>query len=112
MEWLHEDTPEQVLDNILRPKRVPLFESSTLLLQPKVIYRHLRVPMLIIDPVIANDRFPFEKYNKELQQIHPALIEHKIYPDTNHGAHLQRPSEFIKDATAFLKKVKDFYKLK
>jgi len=112
MEWLHEDTPERVLDNILRPTRVPLIESSTLLLQPKIIYRHLHVPMLIIDPVIANDRFPIEKYNKELQQMHPALIEHKIYPNTNHGAHLQRRSEFIKDAAAFLKKVKDFHKLK
>ncbi len=112
MEWLHEDTPEHVLDNILRPTRVPLFESSGLLLQPKVVYRNLHVPMLIIDPVIANDFFPFEKYNKQLQQMHPALIEHKIYPNTNHGAHLLRPSEFIKDAAAFLKRVKTFHRLR
>ena len=112
MEWLHEDTPEHVLDNILRPTRVPLFESSGLLLQPKVVYRNLHVPMLIIDPVIANDFFPFEKYNKELQQMHPALIEHRIYPNTNHGAHLQKPAEFIKDAIAFLKRVKTFHRLR
>lgn len=112
MEWLHEDTPEHVLDNILRPTRVPLFESSTLLLQPKVIYRNLHVPLLIIDPVIENDRFPIEEYNKELQQMHPSLIEHRIYLDTNHGAHLQRPSEFIKDAAAFLKKLKEHHKWK
>ncbi len=68
--------------------------------------------MLIIDPVIENDRFPIEKYNKKLQQMHPTLIEHKIYPNTNHGAHLQQGSEFIKDAATFLKKVKAFHKLK
>ena len=112
MEWLHEDTPEHVLDNILRPTRVPLFESSALLLQPKVIYRSLLAPMLIIDPVSENDRFPLEKYNKQLQQMHPALIEHKIYPNTNHGAHLQKSAEFIKDAIAFLKRVKTFHRLR
>lgn len=112
MEWLHEDTPENILDNILRPTRVPLFESSALLLQPKVIYRNLHVPIMIIDPVIENDRFPIEKYNKQLQQIHPALIEHKIYPNTNHGAHLQKPAKFIKDAIAFLTSVKTFHRLR
>lgn len=112
MEWLHEDTPEHVLDNILRPTRVPLFESSTITLQPKVIYRNLHVPMMLIDPVSENDRFPIEKYNKELQQMHPSLIDHKIYYDTNHGAHLHRPSLFIKDATAFLKKLKEYHRRK
>ena len=111
-EWLNEDTPEQVMDNILRPTRIPLFQSSGLLLQPKIIYRNLHVPMLIIDPVNKNDPFPFEQYNKELQQMHPDLIDHKIYPNTNHGAHLQRPSAFIKDAGAFLKRVKVFHRLK
>lgn len=112
MEWLHEDTPEHVLDNILRSTGVPLFESSALMLQPKVIYRNLNVPMLIIDPVSKNDRFPIEKYNKELQQMHPSLIDHKIYYDTNHGAHLQRPSLFINDATAFLEKLKEYHRRK
>ena len=112
MEWLHEDTPEHVLDNILRPTRVPLFESSAIMLQPKIIYRNLNVPMLIIDPVSGNDRFPIEKYNKELQQMHPSLIDHKIYYDTNHGAHLHRPSLFLKDATAFLEKLKEYHRRK
>lgn len=103
---------KQFVDNILRPATVPLFAESMSLLEPKIIYRNLNVPILILDPVSKDDMFPFEAENKTLQKKHPQLIEHKIYENTGHNIHYERKEQFIKDVTAFLNKVKRYNKLK
>lgn len=75
------------------------------LIEPQIIYRNLHVPLLIIDPISPKDLFPFEKENAALQQLHPTLITHKIYPNTGHNVHYEKPKEFMDDLTAFLKRV-------
>ena len=35
----------------------------------------------------------------------PNLVTHQIYSDTGHGAHLERPAWFVRDATSFLQQV-------
>lgn len=100
---------QQFSDNILRPTTVPLFAESMAILEPKIIYRNLNVPLLILDPTSKNDLFPFEKENEVLRQQHPGYIDHLIYEATDHNIHNQRPQQFIKDVLTFLKKVKRFY---
>lgn len=96
----------QFLNNIIRPAIVPLFAESMSILEPKIVYRNLNVPVLILDPVGKDDLFPFQAENEALQKQHPNLIDHKIYENTGHNIHYQRRGHFIKDVTTFLKKVK------
>ncbi len=108
-EFLGESSADTFLDAFYRPFASPhLFGTSTTLLYPKIIYRNLDVPMLILDPVSTNDRFDFEAENAKLQKTHPTLITHKVYPNTSHGLMFQRPKEFLADLTAFMATVKAF----
>lgn len=76
------------------------------ILEPKIVYRNLNVPLLILDPVSKDDFMPFETENSSLQKQHPNYITHKIYKDTGHNIHYERPKQFIQDLTLFLGKVK------
>ncbi len=51
----------QFLDNILRPTKASLFGESMSIVEPKIVYRNLMVPMLILDPVSDDDIFQYEK---------------------------------------------------
>ena len=105
-------TPEQFRSNILYPTQVPLFAESMSVLEPKIIFRNLSVPLLILDPTSPNDLFPFEVENAALQKQHPQLIDHKIYPNTGHNIHYERPKQFVTDVASFLVKVKAFNRVK
>jgi pimeloyl-ACP methyl ester carboxylesterase len=96
----------QWANNILRPTCSPLFAESMSILEPKIVYRNLDVPLLILDPVSEGDFMPFEEENKALQKQHPDFIVHKIYKDTGHNIHYERSKQFIEDLTEFLKKLK------
>ncbi|WP_428664242.1 alpha/beta fold hydrolase [Runella sp.] len=96
----------QFLANILRPTQVPLFAESMAIMEPKIIFRNLHVPVLILDPTGANDLFPFEAENAKLQSQHPRFIDHKIYENTGHNIHFERKEQFIKDVSTFYKRVK------
>lgn len=105
-ELFNMNNAEQWSNNILRPTRVPLFAESMSILEPKIIYRNLHVPLLILDPVSEDDFMPFEEENKALQKQHPAFITHKIYEYTVHNIHYERPKQFVEELADFLKKVK------
>jgi pimeloyl-ACP methyl ester carboxylesterase len=83
-----------------------LFGSSNSLLFPKVIFRNLNVPMLILDPVSDNDQFAFEAENAKLQMAHPTLITHRIYKNTSHALKYEQPDAFLKDVVSLLSQVK------
>lgn len=104
--WLMEDSSVNVINSVRRPSTTTLFGWSTATLNPKIVFRNLDAPMLIIDPVSANDQFLATDDNRELQQMFPKLVVHQIYENTNHAAHLQRPAWFVRDATSFLQQVK------
>jgi pimeloyl-ACP methyl ester carboxylesterase len=94
--------PEEFLNTILRPTRVSLFAESMAIIEPKIIYRNLNVPMLILDPTMDNDLFPYELENEALRNSHPNLVVHKVYRNTGHNIHNERKNEFIEDVSAFL----------
>ncbi len=96
----------QFLDNILRPTKATLFGESMSIIEPKIVYRNLNVPMLILDPVSDNDILPYEKENQELSKQHPELIVYKKYNNTGHNIHYEKPEEFTKDLGEFIKKIK------
>lgn len=105
-QWLGEDSLQGALDGAFRPTIVPLFEASTTMMQPKIIYRNLHVPLLIFDPIDERDWMKdFLAANQALQQQHPNLITHLVYEETGHTVHFERPERFTKDLIAFLKKV-------
>jgi pimeloyl-ACP methyl ester carboxylesterase len=103
--WLMEDSSVNLVNALRRPSTTTLFEWSTEALDPKIVFRNLDVPMLILDPVSANDQFLATDDNRELKQMFPNLVTHQIYENTSHAAHLQRPAWFVRDATALLQQV-------
>lgn len=104
--WMIGDFPTFLTNNARRPSAHPLFQWSLVSLIPKVVFRNLDVPMLILDPVGPNDEFPATAQNRELQQMFPRLVTHRIYENTSHAVLWDRPDWFVRDATAFLKTVK------
>jgi pimeloyl-ACP methyl ester carboxylesterase len=100
---------EEFLDNILRPTRANLFGESMSTIEPKIIYRNLKVPILILDPISDHDMLPYEKENEKLKSQHPNLITHKIYENTGHNIHYEKPAQFVKDLGDFLETVKNHY---
>jgi pimeloyl-ACP methyl ester carboxylesterase len=83
-----------------------LFAASYITLSPKIIYRNLNVPMLILDPISENDEYKVEKENASLHKSHPNFVVHKIYKNTSHSLKVERPNEFLKDIISFLSNVK------
>lgn len=87
---------------ILKPNSLPLYAASVTMVQPRIIFRNLAVPMLILDPVSADDPMPFEKDNIALAAKFPQLITRIEYPGVVHNIHYAQPGKFIKDIIAFL----------
>lgn len=95
---------QQFLELTLRPAKVPLFAKSMVVMEPKIIFRNLNVPVLILDPVSKHDPMPFEKENQALKNQHPDRIEYITYQDTEHNIHYEHPKQFTLDVVTFLKK--------
>ncbi len=105
--WLGEDSWESITKNTLRPTEAPLFEYSTMMLEPKIVYRNLNVPLLIFDPIDSTDVFKdFEQDNTILTQQHPKWITHLVYENTGHAVKYQHPERFYKDLISFLDRIK------
>jgi len=67
-----------------------------------VVFRNLRVPMMILDPQEENDELPVTDQNETLTTQHPTLIVHRIYAQTGHAVVRIRPDWFVRDATELL----------
>ncbi len=106
------NSSQNFLDLIFRPTKAPLFAESMAMMEPKIIFRNLNVPVLILDPVSKNDPFPFEKENNALQKQYPSLIEHVFYQGIEHNMIYGKPDQFVKDVNRFLKKVKVYNKIR
>lgn len=110
--WLDEDSTEGLIKSIFNSTLSPMFEYSTINLEPRIVYRNLSVPMLIFDPQSDSDwNMDFTEENKALAEKHPELITHKIYENTGHAVKFQRPERFIKDLAQFVNKVKLHHKI-
>lgn len=91
---------------ILKPNKASLYGASITMVQPKIIFRNLQVPILILDPVSDNDPMPFEKENIELQKKFPGLVKRIQYSNTEHNIHYEHPESFVQDLVEFLKEIK------
>jgi pimeloyl-ACP methyl ester carboxylesterase len=96
----------EFIGNILRPTQSTLFGASISIIEPRIVYRNLRVPMLILDPVSDPDILPHQAENAQLKSQHPDLIVHKVYENTGHNIHFEKPAMFVRDLGTFLKIVK------
>jgi pimeloyl-ACP methyl ester carboxylesterase len=97
-------------DQLLTLKHRPLaghtlFGISTEMMNPRIIYRNLDVPMLIYDPVSENDWFAFEAENRKLQLEHPDFITLKVYEKTGHAVKDERTEDFYRDLSVFVKDI-------
>ena len=97
----HMSSEEQFLETILRPTKAGLFGESMSMIEPKIVYRNLNVPMLILDPISDQDIFPYEKENKALKAQHSALITYVIFNNTGHNIHYEQPERFTKELIKF-----------
>ena len=96
----------QYRDLIQHTTRASLFGESMAMIEPKIVYRNLNVPVLILDPFGENDPFPFEKENIALQKQHPHWIKYVSYKNTEHNIHSFHPENFVSDLTGFLTVIK------
>ncbi|MCF2446515.1 alpha/beta hydrolase [Dyadobacter sp. CY345] len=101
---------EQSMENILRPTLSPLFAESMSIIEPKIIYRNLQIPILILDPTSSDDLFPFENENAALKSHHPNLITHKILNETGHNVHYEKPDDWLREVLSFLGRFESFWK--
>lgn len=96
---------DQYRSLILKPNNLPLYAASITMVQPKIIFRDLKVPLLIFDPVSTNDPMPFEKDNIALANQFPKLITRIEYKDIEHNIHYAEPEKFSNDVIRFLNAV-------
>ncbi|MEO8452190.1 MAG: alpha/beta hydrolase [Gemmatimonadota bacterium] len=100
-------TPANYIIGMTAPSRLPMLQWSQHALIPMEVFRRLRVPMMIIDPVkLPDDDPPVSDQNARLAAKFPNLVIHKIYPETGHAAFQERPDWFIRDATELLARVR------
>jgi pimeloyl-ACP methyl ester carboxylesterase len=89
-----------------RPTTLPLFQWSERALIPVVVFRRLHVPMMILDPQEPNDFIPVTDQNERLARLHPTLVTHRVYPESNQVLRA-RPEWFVRDAVELLGRVKE-----
>lgn len=100
------ESEESMLNSVEAPTLAPLLASSTYLMEPLIVYRNLNVPLVIIDPVNENDSWQnYTPENIELKNLHPKLVFHQVYENTQHDAHLSKPKLFIRDLKLLIKEI-------
>ena len=104
-EWTGTETAEEYLEGITKPTSAPFYRASGNLLDPKVVFRNLDVPMLIIDPVSENDSWDATGDILGLAENHPTPILHSLYEDTPHAAKFTRPQRFLRDVERMVARV-------
>ena len=106
-EWYGTGTAERRYAGYTNFPPPELFQSPENSLDPKIVFRNLRVPMLIIDPVSANDGYEATEDILGLMEEHPILILHSQYENTPHAAKIARPQRFIEDVRRLVAKVQE-----
>jgi pimeloyl-ACP methyl ester carboxylesterase len=109
MKLFNLENSGQFNDLVLRTSKVPLFARSMVTMEPEIIFRNLRIPVLILDPVSQDDPMPFEKENEALKKAHPDYITYKAYPNTEHNIHYAHPARFTKDVIEFSDRSYDYH---
>ena len=87
---------------ITKPTTAPPLQWSENAMIPRMMFRNLHVPMMILDPQSERDAKPVTDQNLWLVQDHPTLVIHRIYAQTGHNILNDRPGWFVRDAIALL----------
>lgn len=103
LELCNMETAPKYLQTILRPTLATLFGESMAIIEPKLIYRNLNIPLLILDPISETDPFPVEMENQALKQSHSNWITYTVFKNCDHNIHYQYPKEFTTAITSFLR---------
>jgi pimeloyl-ACP methyl ester carboxylesterase len=85
---------------------VPPLQWSENAMIPRMMFRNLHVPMMILDPQSERDARPVTDQNEWLVKDHPDLVIHRIYPQTGHNVLQDRPDWFVRDAIELLGRVR------
>jgi len=91
---------------ITHPTVLPSLQWSQHAMIPRMVFRRLHVPMMILDPQEERDHLPVTDQNERLAKDHPGLVTHKIYPQSGHNIFASRPEWFVRDAVELLEKVR------
>jgi len=81
---------------------VPPLQWSENAMIPRMMFRNLHVPMMILDPQSERDAKRVTDQNLWLVQDHPTLVIHHIYPETGHNILNDRPDWLVRDAVELL----------
>jgi pimeloyl-ACP methyl ester carboxylesterase len=97
---------EAMAAGVTRPTTLPPLQWSQHAMIPRMVFRHLHVPMMILDPQEERDHLPVTDQNERLAKDHPDLVIHRIYPQSGHNIFQSRPDWFVRDAVELLDKVR------
>jgi pimeloyl-ACP methyl ester carboxylesterase len=91
---------------VTRPTMLPPLQWSQHAMIPRMVFRRLHVPMVILDPQEERDHLPVTGQNERLAKDHPDLVVHRIYPESRHNILGSRPDWFVRDAVELLDQVR------
>ena len=97
---------EPLLPGLTHPTTLPAPLWSVHAIIPRMVFRNLHVPMMILDPQDGRDVFPVTDQNERLAKDHPDLVIHRIYPQSNHNVLQSRPDWLVRDALELLDRVR------
>jgi hypothetical protein len=63
--------------------------------------------MMILDPQQPNEVFSVTDQNERLARLHPTLVTHRVYPQTNRDVLRAKPGWFVRDALELLDRVRE-----
>jgi pimeloyl-ACP methyl ester carboxylesterase len=95
-------TSEAMAAGIARPTTLPPLQWSQHAMIPRMVFRRLHVPMMILDPQEERDHLPVTDQNERLATDHPDLVIHRVYPQSGHNIFQSRPDWFVRDAEQLL----------
>jgi pimeloyl-ACP methyl ester carboxylesterase len=87
---------------ITKPTTAPPLQWSENAMIPRMMFRNLRVPMMILDTQSEHDAHPVTDQNLWLVKDHPEFVIHTVYPQTGHNILNDRPDWLVRDAIELL----------
>jgi pimeloyl-ACP methyl ester carboxylesterase len=91
---------------ITRPSTFPSLQWSENAMIPRMMFRRLHVPMMILDPQAQRDARAVTDQNERLAKDHPDLVTHRIYPESGHNILQSKPDWLVRDAIELLDQVR------
>lgn len=105
-EYYHMRDSLQMAEAIFGNPNVSNYASSIIKIAPFEIFKHVNIPVLILDAISVHDPTPVYAENKILTEKHPNFIQHIVFKDVDHNIHFAYPEKFLKVIIKFIEQVK------